>query len=316
MGGADVIVAGGGHNGLICAAYLARSGIDTLVVEAQNHVGGCAATVEDFGVRFNVCNCDHTLIRAMPIADELDLASHGLEYLEPEVAGISLFHDGAEPLVFFHEAERMLDGLARSHPGQVDAYRRYLKDAMPVAELALEMAQTPPSAGRFLARAARGGARAARRLMAWSRTSALAVLSEYFDDWHLAMPAITTGPTVWGMRPDAPGTGLAAMAYANRHLVRLGRPPGRQRRPHRSGPGQLRGGRGPGPLRHLGTEAAGARRPGGRGAAGRRRRAGRGNGGGGLRPPAGHGGVARRRRPDCGPADGPALAAAPPRRGV
>lgn len=226
MGGADVIVAGGGHNGLICAAYLARSGFDTLVVEAQDHVGGCAATVEDLGVRFNVCNCDHTLIRAMPIADELELAGHGLEYLEPEASGISVFHDGAEPLVFFHESERMLDGLARSHPGQVDGYRRYLKDAVPVAELALDMARTPPAAGRFLAQAARGGVGAARRLMAWSRASALDVLSEYFDDWHLAMPAITTGPTVWGLRPDTPGTGLAAVAYANRHLVKLGRPRG------------------------------------------------------------------------------------------
>ncbi len=226
MSGADVIVAGGGHNGLICAAYLARSGFDTLVVEAQDHVGGCAATVEDLGVRFNVCNCDHTLIRAMPIADELELADHGLEYLEPEASGISAFYDGAEPVVFFHETERMLDSLARSHPDQVGAYRRYLADAMDVAELALEMARIPPSAGRFLAGAWRGGARTARRLMAWSRASILDVLTKYFDDWHLAMPAVTTGPTVWGVRPDAPGTGLGALAYANRHLVKLGRPRG------------------------------------------------------------------------------------------
>ena len=42
---ADVIVVGGGHNGLICAAYLARAGVDTLLLEAAPDVGGCASTV-------------------------------------------------------------------------------------------------------------------------------------------------------------------------------------------------------------------------------------------------------------------------------
>ncbi len=221
-----MIVVGGGHNGLICAAYLARAGIDTLVVEAQPHVGGCAATVEDLGVRFNICNCDHTMIRAMPVIDELKLADHGLAYLEPTASGISVFHDGTPPVVFFHSTEEMLDSLAVSHPDQVDGYRRYLADAMPVAELVLEMARTPPSAARFLTGTWRYRGRGVRRLFDWSRRSLLDVLMEYFDDWHLAMPAITTGPTVWGIRPDTPGTGLGAVAYAIRHLVRVGRPRG------------------------------------------------------------------------------------------
>jgi phytoene dehydrogenase-like protein len=76
---ADVIVVGGGHNGLICAAYLARAGIETMLIEARPEVGGCASTVTDMDARFNSCNCDHSMVRAMPIADELELASHGLE---------------------------------------------------------------------------------------------------------------------------------------------------------------------------------------------------------------------------------------------
>ena len=72
---AEVIVVGAGHNGLICAAYLARAGIDTLLLETRSEVGGCASTVTDLDARFNICNCDHTMVRAMPIADELDLGS-------------------------------------------------------------------------------------------------------------------------------------------------------------------------------------------------------------------------------------------------
>ncbi len=72
------IVVGAGHNGLICAAYLARAGIPTLLVEARAEVGGCASTVDALGARVNICNCDHVVFRTTPVIDELDLASHGL----------------------------------------------------------------------------------------------------------------------------------------------------------------------------------------------------------------------------------------------
>jgi len=73
-----------------------------------------------------------------------------------------------------------------------------------------------------LARRARGVA----TLLKWSRMSALDVLSSYFDDWHMVLPAISTGPTVWGVPPETPGTGMAALGYATRHLIRTGRPEG------------------------------------------------------------------------------------------
>jgi ribulose 1,5-bisphosphate synthetase/thiazole synthase len=74
----DVIVIGAGHNGLICAAYLARSGARVLLVEARDRVGGTAAS-ESFGsATVNICNCDHLTLRTTQIIDELSLADHGL----------------------------------------------------------------------------------------------------------------------------------------------------------------------------------------------------------------------------------------------
>ncbi|MEE9413658.1 MAG: NAD(P)/FAD-dependent oxidoreductase [Acidimicrobiales bacterium] len=222
----EVIVVGAGHNGLICAAYLARAGIETLLLEARDDVGGCASTVSDLGARFNICNCDHTMIRAMPVIDELELESFGLQYLEPDAGGVNMYYDGSDPWLVFHETERMLDSLNISYPSQVEGYRCYLRDAMPVAKLVLDMASTKPSASRLIARALSRRVVGAARLLDWSRRSVDDVFADYFDDWHVTMPAISTGPTVWGVHPATPGTGLAALSYASRHLIKTGRPKG------------------------------------------------------------------------------------------
>ena len=224
MNDAEVIVVGGGHNGLICAAYLARAGVQTVLLEARDSVGGCASTVNDLGARFNICACDHSLIRAMPLIDELDLVHYGLDYLEPEATYVNTFHDNMGSWVFYHDHEQTIEGLSKTHPSEVDNYKRYLKDSMPVANLAIEIAKTGVSLKEFLQTASKRRMRGASRLLRWSKASALDVFNEYFDDWRMYMPGISTGPTVWGAPPEAPGTGLAATVYATRHLIASGRP--------------------------------------------------------------------------------------------
>ena len=158
--------------------------------------------------------------------DDLDLAAYGLKYLEADPTTVYLDYDGSPPWLFFNDSERTIESIGRHRPSQAEAYRRYLADARPVAELTLEMgtgvASTPRMLARLLARRGRGGA----RLLQWSRASALDVLRSYFDDEALVMPTISNGPTVWGAPPDAPGTGLAGALYAMRHMVKTGRPVG------------------------------------------------------------------------------------------
>src|SRR5688572_2025847 len=77
----EVIVIGGGHNGLATAAYLARAGRKVLVLERRHVVGGAAVTEEVFpGFRFSVCSYVVSLLRP-EIIRELDLPRHGLEIL-------------------------------------------------------------------------------------------------------------------------------------------------------------------------------------------------------------------------------------------
>jgi phytoene dehydrogenase-like protein len=77
----DVIVIGGGHNGLTNAAYLARAGKKVLVLERRHVLGGAAVTEEVFpGFKFSVCSYVVSLLRPEIIRD-LDLPRHGLEVL-------------------------------------------------------------------------------------------------------------------------------------------------------------------------------------------------------------------------------------------
>ncbi len=77
----DAIVIGGGHNGLVNAAYLARAGKKVLVLERRHVLGGAAVTEEIFpGFKFSVCSYVVSLLRPEIIRD-LDLPRHGLEIL-------------------------------------------------------------------------------------------------------------------------------------------------------------------------------------------------------------------------------------------
>src|SRR6188768_446121 len=77
----DAVIIGGGHNGLTCAAYLARAGRKVLVLERRHVLGGAAVTEEIFpGFKYSVCSYVVSLLRPEIIRD-LDLPRHGMELL-------------------------------------------------------------------------------------------------------------------------------------------------------------------------------------------------------------------------------------------
>src|SRR5712691_10962135 len=77
----DAILIGGGHNGLVAAAYLARAGRKTLVLERRPVVGGAAVTEEVFpGFRYTVCSYVCSLLRPEIIRD-LELPARGFHIL-------------------------------------------------------------------------------------------------------------------------------------------------------------------------------------------------------------------------------------------
>jgi beta-carotene ketolase (CrtO type) len=222
----DAIVIGAGHNGLVTAAYLARAGLRTLLIEARTAVGGTAASESFAGVTVNICNCDHLTFRTTPVIDELDLAAHGLRYLDVEPSQMNLTWGDAPAWPSFHDTDRTLDALARLHRSEVAGYRRYLDAAIPAVRLVLDGANEPPTARSLASAFARHRGRGAATLLRWSRRSAADVMRQFFTTDALQGPAMVTGPMVWGVSPELPGTGLGALTYAIRHVGRVGRPVG------------------------------------------------------------------------------------------
>src|SRR6185312_16049825 len=190
----DAIVVGAGHNGLVCGAYLAQGGLRTLIVEARAAIGGTAASEPFAGGTVNICSCDHTTFRTTPVIDELALATHGLRYIDMDPATINMTWDDERAWSTHHDVERTIDSIARTHPGEVDGYRRYLKVALPAAQLVLDAANDPPStvglSRKVLARRGRG----LQTLLRWNRHSATAVLRDFFRSEALLAPGVVTGP--------------------------------------------------------------------------------------------------------------------------
>ncbi|MBI4161663.1 MAG: NAD(P)/FAD-dependent oxidoreductase [Acidobacteria bacterium] len=119
----DAIVIGGGHNGLVTAAYLAKAGRRVLVLERRHVLGGAAVTEEVYpGFRFSVCSYVVSLLRP-EILRELELARHGLELL-PLDCTLNPLLDG-DYLIRWSDAEQTRREIARHSAADSEAYPEF-----------------------------------------------------------------------------------------------------------------------------------------------------------------------------------------------
>lgn len=140
----DCIVIGGGHNGLVCATYLARGGRSVLVVEAADRVGGAAVTRE-FVSDFRVSACAH-LLHLMPesLVRELSLGAHGLRLVAERMPTTALAVDGA-PLLIDADNTDPLDARSPADAEALPTYAALLRRLAASLQPVFEM--TPPRLG-------------------------------------------------------------------------------------------------------------------------------------------------------------------------
>src|SRR5450432_4271211 len=139
----DVIVIGGGHNGLVNAAYLARGGKRVLVLERRYVLGGAAVTEEVFpGFKYSVCSYVVSLLRP-EIIRELDLARHGLEILPLD--GTFTPMPNGDHLWRVNDHAKTRREIARHSRLDAEAYDEYGKAMVEMAHFVKPiMSMTPP----------------------------------------------------------------------------------------------------------------------------------------------------------------------------
>jgi phytoene dehydrogenase-like protein len=180
----DVVVVGGGHNGLTAAAYLAKAGLDVVVLEAKEYAGGGVVTREATlpGFHHDLHAIAHIFIQGNPLiqADELGLLSrHGLRYVFPDPSIAVTFPDG-DHIAFYRDVTRTAETIAAISPRDAENYLRFhaLTDQL-LDTLMTGLFQPPPPLGEFFGLLDRS--ETGQELLRMLLMSYLDIVNEWFE---------------------------------------------------------------------------------------------------------------------------------------
>ena len=217
----DVVIIGGGHNGLACAAYLAKAGLDVLVLEKRDVLGGAAATEEPWP-GYRVSSASYVVSLMPPrIVRELDLRRFGYEVSIITPDYFVPFPDGTA-LTLWGDTERDAAAIARFNAADAEAYVEFdryfdrvaglLKDLLFVVPPNLNIRELPKwaaTAGRFRKWSGRDIHEAVRLFT----MSAADFLDEWFEDERVKGALATQAIIGAWCGPMTPGSAYVLMHH-------------------------------------------------------------------------------------------------------
>jgi phytoene dehydrogenase-like protein len=221
----DVVIIGGGHNGLVTAFYLAKAGYKPLVLERSTQVGGAAVT-DEFHPGFRCSTLAHTAGPILPsVARDMQLEKHGLKLITPEVCVTALSPDG-RALSLYQDARKSAQEIAAFSQKDAAKYPEFEQSLGKIGKVIAEaLATTPPdidhpSGGDLWSmlktgRAIRNlGKKDMFRLLRWGPMAVADLASEYFETELLRAVIAARGVFGTFLGPWSAGSALVLLIRA------------------------------------------------------------------------------------------------------
>jgi phytoene dehydrogenase-like protein len=221
----DVVIIGGGHNGLVAAFYLARAGFKPLVLERRPQVGGAAIT-QEFSSGFRCSTLAHSAGPLLPeIVRDMQLERHGLRLVRPE-AGVTALSPDGRALVLYNDVTRAAQEVGKFSGRDAEKYPALQAALEKIGKIIGEVLRLPPpdiddpsrsdlwgmlQTGRSLRKL---GKKDMYRLLRWGPMAVADLVAEFFETELLRAVVAARGIFGTALGPWSAGSSLVLLVRA------------------------------------------------------------------------------------------------------
>lgn len=204
----DVIVIGGGPNGLMTAAYLAKAGVRVAVIERRYEIGGGLVTEEILFPCYysNAHVIYHLMVDYMPVLKDFDLDNHGMAWIKPNLQTAMVFEDGGS-LLLTRMVEDTRDSIVKYSVKDAIAFGKLMRTWRKIVDEIIAPATYIPAMSPMDMAVAMERTAVGREMMELMEKSPLEIITDIFENDRVRALMLYVS-CMWGLDPRETGIGF------------------------------------------------------------------------------------------------------------